>query len=215
MHKLDIANISVRLNNKDLLRDISCSFSTGKLYCTYGESGSGKTTLLRVLCSLVPYTGLAKLDNMSINKIKPELLRIKLHYLHQEPVFINETVGANLKLPFSFKINRDKVFDEKIAISLLCELGLDEGYMKKRIDGLSGGEKQKICLARSLMLKPEFLLIDEPTSALDIASEDKVIKFLLSRKQDMGIVIATHSPQIIGIADEKLSLSMGRLSHVK
>jgi len=215
MHKLDIANISVRLNNKDLLRDISCSFLTGNLYCIYGESGSGKTTLLRVLCSLVPYIGLAKLDNMAIDKIKPELLRIKLHYLHQEPVFINETVGANLKLPFSFKINRDKIFDEKIAISLLCELGLDGGYMEKRIDGLSGGEKQKICLARSLMLKPEFLLIDEPTSALDIASEDKVIKFLLSMKQDVGIVIATHSPQIIGIADEKLSLSMGRLSHVK
>lgn len=209
MNKLRVDNLSVSLQGEEILKGISYEFHSDKIYAVFGKSGSGKSTLLKSLCRLMAYNGDIYLNNSNTDAMKPQLLRKNVQYLHQEAVLFQGTVMDNFRMLSGFRFNNDLNFDKDYAVSLMEKLSLGAGYLDKDTGKLSGGEKQRVAIVRSLIMNPVFLLMDEPTSALDIGNESKVLDLMESLKPDIGVIIVTHSLPFIKNADIKLHMEKG------
>jgi putative ABC transport system ATP-binding protein len=189
-----------------VIKDATFSVDKGSVVLIRGESGIGKSTLLRLLCRLEePTSGLIKLDNMPISDIDPPLLRRKICYLQQTATLVQGTVRDNLLLAFSFKINSHlpRPSDKQLEV-LLKEFFLDGVKLEKHAADLSVGQKQRLCLIRSILLKPSILLLDEPTSALDKKNADIVFKMIekLNREYGVTVFMITHNgfeTQMLGV----------------
>jgi len=191
-------------------------FQKGYIYSIFGKSGEGKSTFLKALGSLITYEGSIYFNGEIAEKRYPkEELRKKVHYIKQTPEFIPGSVIFNLKYIFSFKVNKGIYFDEDYLFELLERFSLSRELLDKEVKNLSGGEKQRMSIIRSLMIRPEFVLLDEPTSALDIHTEGLLIDFLRSISKDIGVVVVTHSPNMIMESDVRLYFEKGGLSLVE
>ncbi|MEC9491710.1 ABC transporter ATP-binding protein [Flexistipes sp.] len=211
MNTLKIEKLGVEYQHKFILQNLSYIFESGKTYAIFGKSGAGKSTLLKALCGLTAYNGEIYLNNENISEIKPQILRKKVQYLHQEAVLFNGTVSDNLDMLSKLKYNSELTIDKNETISLFEKLALDNSYLKKETKKLSGGEKQRIAIVRAVLMNPLFLLMDEPTSALDIGNESKVLALADELKKNMGIIIVTHSPEFIQRADKKIYMADGEI----
>ncbi|AEI15739.1 Xenobiotic-transporting ATPase [Flexistipes sinusarabici DSM 4947] len=211
MNTLKIEKLGVEYQHKYILQNLSYIFESGKTYAVFGKSGAGKSTLLKALCGLSGYTGEIYLNNENITEIKPQILRKKVQYLHQEAVLFNGTVSDNLDMLSKLKYNSELTIDKSETISLFEKLALDNSYLEKETKKLSGGEKQRIAIVRAVLMNPLFLLMDEPTSALDIGNESKVLTLTDELKKNMGIIIVTHSPEFIQRADKKIYMADGEI----
>jgi len=191
------------------------SIEKGKIYLLTGPNGSGKSTLLEILALLLPaayreflYRGRPLPDSGR------ELLAIRreMTLMEQNPYLFRTTVGENLAYGLTLRGFGKKEIGVRID-SILRFLGIQD-FLNRRVDQLSGGEKQKVALARALLLRPKVLLLDEPTANVDRASvefiEGKIKEYHRERK---GIVIwATHNrEQAYRVGDEMLSLLDGKL----
>ena len=184
----------------ELFRDFNLNLNAGEALTVLGPSGSGKTTLLRMIAGIEPPDGgTIKFDNQNIFEMKPEERRaFRLHHIG----FANQyarmlpqlTALENVQIPAASE-NKDCSARAK---ELLTEFGL-----AKRMDHfpteLSGGELQRVVLARALILEPEFLLLDEPTSALDAARSDSLLELLrnVNRTHGTAILMVTHNPRVL------------------
>lgn len=211
MNTLKIDRLGVEHQHNFILQNISYIFESGKTYAIFGKSGAGKSTLLKALCGLTAYNGEIYLNNNNISKIKPQILRKKIQYLHQEAVLFNGTVKENLHMPAGLKYNSELTIDKDKTIRLFEKLALDDSYLEKVTKKLSGGEKQRVAIVRAVLMNPLFLLMDEPTSALDIGNEGKVLELTDKLKKNMGIIIVTHSPDFIHQADKKVYMADGEI----
>ena len=180
-------------DGKKLFDSLSFSFQGGKFYFLRGSSGSGKSTLLKMLVNL------CKPDKGNIQfseKLEVINLRCKVQLLPQLPVIIPGTVQDNLIWPFTLPLNKEKMPDRK-TLENLCTRFFPEGMtLNKEAGNLSQGQKQRLAVARVLLLDPEVLLCDEPTSALDENSrrivDEGIRDFFLSNSQKMVIYISHH-----------------------
>lgn len=171
--------------------------------CLTGESGAGKTSLLRLLNRMDdPDSGSIYYQDQLLDKFNPIELRRKVTMLSQAPFTLPGTIEENLQigLELTEQENKDKSELVKALEIVQLQKSLDEGA-----ENLSGGEKQRLALARLLLLKPEVYLLDEPTSALDEEAELAVIsRFLEEVKREKGTVIMiTHSKQLADTCAEK------------
>lgn len=214
MNIIDIDNLSIFIEKKSIITKCSYSFKSKKMYVIFGKSGSGKSTFLKALPNLICHDGKISLNDLDICTMSPLLVRKKVHYLHQEPVLFTGTVEENLKLPFGLKYNTKLVYSRNDTIKFLQMTGLGQDILDVNAENLSGGEKQKICLVRALILKPDFLLLDEPSSALDIVSEGQLIMMLQQIAKSIGVIVVSHSARIIQSADIALLLENKRLNQV-
>jgi len=191
------------------------SLSEGKIYLLTGPNGSGKSTLLEILALLLPaayreflYRGRPLPDSGR------ELLEIrrKMTLMEQNPYLFQETVEENLAYGLKLRRVEKQEILERVN-SILELLGLRD-FRNRKVGELSGGEKQKVALARALLLRPEVLLLDEPTANVDRASvefiEEKIKEY---HRERQGIVIwATHNrEQAYRVEDEMLCLLEGKL----
>jgi ABC-type bacteriocin/lantibiotic exporter with double-glycine peptidase domain len=206
-----VKNLSVDFKEKKIISDYSYDFYSEKFYVIFGKSGVGKSTILRTFANLIKYDGEIFLDNENTQNILPQKLRTQIHYLHQEPILFEGDVKNNLKLPFNLKNNHNLKYSEEKVRELLSLTGLDTSILSEKIKNLSGGEKQRICLIRAILIEPKFLLLDEPSSALDMGSESQLIDILKNISNKIGVICVSHSAKIILNADIKLLMENTQL----
>ena len=183
-------------NGKKVLNDISMEFEKGKFYAILGVSGSGKTTLLSLLAGLdEPRNGEILYNNQNI-KVKgyENHRKSNISLIFQNYNLLNSlTIYENIMIPLKLIGEDKKVIDEKVH-QITKELDI-ESLLNKYPHECSGGQQQRLCIARALAVQPEVILLDEPTSALDPISTLKIEELLLQLKDQYTIAIVTHNMQ--------------------
>lgn len=213
---LRIDNISVIIEDKHILEVDSLNIPKGKITCVVGKSGAGKSTLLRSIVRLQAsqsniYWNTGETE-VPITQITSSELRQKLCYLPQTPSMFPGSVFNNLQLAGKFKGISDPLANE-IAQKQLQQVNLEEIDLEMRANSLSGGEKQRLALARTLVGNPEMVLLDEPTSSLDPITK-KFFELQIKSLLELGLtlIIITHSiTQMMNVADFILILHEGKL----
>ena len=180
-----------------ILHDISLEVERGGALALIGPSGSGKSTLLRCLNRLAePTGGTVRFNGRDIRSLDPRELRRRAALVMQTPVLFEGTVRENLRLRSAGA--DDDISDERLAASL-ADVGLDPAMLARDASTLSGGEKQRVTIARAILRNPEALLLDEPTSALDPPNATLVIETVsrLRESRRLSIVAVTHQPDLV------------------
>jgi UDP-glucose/iron transport system ATP-binding protein len=180
-----------------ILSDVSFTLERGGALTLVGPSGSGKSTLLRCLNRLVePTSGTVRFDGRDIRTLDPRQLRRRVALVMQTPVLFEGTIGDNLRLRAA---DAPGDFSEFRLRRALAEVGLDADRLDDDAVNLSGGEKQRVTIARALLRDPEVLLLDEPTSALDPPNAFLVIATIsrLQQSRALSIVAVTHQPDLV------------------
>ena len=207
---IKIEHLEKSFGERTVFQDINLQFAAGKVYALIGNSGCGKTTLLNILAKLEPY------EKGSISYRGQELKQIKSHhffknelgYLFQNfGLLENETVAANLELGL---IGQKSTKQEKKQREeeVLEKVGLDYLTLDQKIYELSGGEAQRVALAKVILKDPPLILADELTAALDPETSQEIMNLLLSlKKPDRLMILATHNPAIWEKADEVIRLN--------
>ncbi len=184
---IELKHLSKKFGKKMIYQDVNLRFEAGKTYALVGTSGSGKTTLLNAIGRLEkPSSGQVLVDGMDIWKINEKrYLKNYLGYIFQSYALIDDkTVAQNFKIIDKNKQNQLKVLEK---------VGLDASYLSAKIYELSGGQAQRIAIARILLKKCKVILADEPTGALDDQTGEQVGDLLLSLvTQNTTLVVATH-----------------------
>ena len=193
---IDLLNVSKSFGSKKIFTDLNLIFESGKSYALIGGSGSGKSTLLNIIGRLEKIdSGNVLVDKQDIWKIKERIFfKNTVGYVFQNYSLIdNKTVYDNLSL-----ITKDK----KTITDVLEKVGLSSDYLHQKIYELSGGQAQRVAIARMLMKPRKIILADEPTGALDGEIGKEIIRLLLNeRDEDKYVIIATHDPAVYNKVD--------------
>ena len=218
-NNIKIKNLTKKYEkNKSIkvLNDITFNFEPGKTYSIMGPSGSGKSTLLNLL-SLIdnPTAGSIEISNNKIksnNKVKNDLIRAKkIGIIYQDKNLLSDfTALENVYLP-NLLVSKEKQKSIELAKKLLKNVG-----MSSRINHfpneLSGGENQRIAIARALINNPDIILADEPTGSLDSDNAKLIFKILFNFKNKNRIIIfATHNRYFANMADCKIMMNDGNI----
>ena len=204
-----------------ILKNINLSFSKGNFVSIQGKSGSGKTTLLNILGLLdVPTNGDMFIDEKKINykneKIKNRIRNEKIGFVFQFHYLLNEfTALENVMMPALINKNFDKKEVKERALELLDLVGLSERVKHKPLE-LSGGEKQRVAIARSMINNPEIILADEPTGNLDTETSLVINNLFkkINEEKKQSIIIVTHSLELANIAEYKYKIEKGEFNKV-
>lgn len=193
---IDLLNVSKSFGSKKIFTDLNLIFESGKSYALIGGSGSGKSTLLNIIGRLEKIdSGNVLVDKQDIWKIKERtFFKNTVGYVFQNYSLIdNKTVYDNLSL-----ITKDK----KTITDVLEKVGLSSDYLHQKIYELSGGQAQRVAIARMLMKPRKIILADEPTGALDGEIGKEIIRLLLNETaEDKYVIIATHDPAVYNEVD--------------
>lgn len=182
------------VNGKTLVDNVSIDVRAEEVFVVFGPSGSGKTSLLRLLNRLdEPTAGTVYLDGTDYREIPPRTLRRRVGWVPQHPTLVDGTVAENVSWGPRL---RDEPVDEDRLHRLLDRLGL-EGFADREADRLSGGEAQRVAIARTLFNDPEVVLLDEPVSSLDADAADRVEALLQQVMADLSLtaVLVTHDAE--------------------
>ncbi|MEQ5977019.1 putative bacteriocin export ABC transporter [Bacillus cereus] len=204
---IELVNINKKFGNKVVLKDFSLKIEDTDFIAIVGESGKGKTTLLNII-GLLEQSDSGDIiieEQMNPNKKQTLLLqREKLAYLFQNYALMeNETVEKNLLIALEYQKNIDK---RKIIKEALQKVNLPS-YEKKKIFELSGGEQQRIALARILIKKCDYILADEPTGNLDNNNRDLVFNILKDLNEDgKTIIFVTHDMELASRAKKIITI---------
>ena len=206
-----------KMEELNILKNINFKFNNGDFVSIQGKSGSGKTTLLNILGLLdiksegELYINSEKIEKQDLTKLRSENIGFvfQFHYL------LNEfTALENVMIPALNKKNADKKEIEKRAKELLEMVGLS-GRLNHKPNELSGGEKQRVSIARAMINSPELILADEPTGNLDYETSQLINNiFVELNKKGQGIIIVTHSQELANLADYKYILKNGALEMI-
>lgn len=207
---IELSGITKKYNKQKILDDFSIKINDGDFLCIYGESGSGKTTLLNILGLLerpdegdIIFDGEKRITEKKIT----DLQRNKIGYLFQNfGLLTNETVKDNLFI--GLKKNKIKKSESKeLMLDSLKQVNLTD-ILGKKIFELSGGEQQRIALARIILKQPKYIFADEPTGNLDEKNTDIVFNILkdLNKSRGTTVVFVTHNKKLIELSDSVLKL---------
>lgn len=220
---LNAENVTYRYKNtsNDVLRGVSCSFDAGCMYGLVGRSGSGKTTLLSLLADFdTPTSGriLFEGENLSTRNVD-EYRRREVGVVFQGYNLIYAmTAVENVMLALSLTSGiRSSAGLRRRALELLAWVGIDESTASKRSLHISGGEQQRVSIARALCKNPALLLCDEPTGALDSKTGEQVLELLTRVTREFGatVVIITHNASIAPLGDRVIRIRNGSVQSVE
>ena len=212
---LSLKNISKKYKDKEILKNISFDIKEGELVCILGPSGCGKTTLLNIIGGFVSdFSGDIFLSDENINNIPPEKREIATVFqsyglFTHKNVIDNVSYGLKLlKIDKNTRENRAKEMLEKVDLA---------SYEKKKIKELSGGEQQRVAIARSMVLNPKLLLLDEPLSNLDVHLRDVMRKEIKKIQKQFGVtmIIVTHDQEdAFKLADRVIVINEGHIEQI-
>ena len=206
-------NVSFTYENNLILDNINFDIKNHSLTAIVGKSGSGKSTIFRLLLRLYKLDkGSIYIDGTDIYDYSKDVYSSNVSISTQKPFIFNMSIRENLSLVDS---NKEKQIEacKRVGIHDFI-MSLPNGYntlLKEDATDISGGQKQLIALARTLLSKSEILLFDEVTASLDPNTAKQVIKVLKDLKKDHTVIMITHKPQLMKIADEILVIDKGRL----
>ncbi|MFJ7409063.1 MULTISPECIES: phosphate ABC transporter ATP-binding protein [unclassified Lysinibacillus] len=192
---IHLQQVSFSVSDKSILKSITGSFPKGKITTLVGPSGAGKTTLLKMCNGLLsPTEGSILIDNQVITTYEPTTLRKHVGIALQAAPMINGNVFDNLALPL---VLQGQNLTQQDAIQYLLDVGLDASFLPSDINELSGGQRQKVSIARTLINQSSILLLDEITSALDRQSAQDIETLIvkLNKKYNVTIIWITHNLQ--------------------
>jgi len=204
-------NISLRTQDHLILDSISLEITRGNKAVFFGPSGSGKTTILMCLIGgAVPTAGTVLFDGEPLTARTLPHLRKTMAFIGQEPVLGATGVREALMLPFSFRANRARTPSEEQIRHVLKSLLLPPDILEKQTSVISGGEKQRLALARALLLEKTVFVLDEVTSALDPRSRRAVLT--LFRQPDLTLISVSHDPEWLALCTRFFKVEKGRVT---
>ncbi|RKD97528.1 ABC transporter ATP-binding protein [Halopiger aswanensis] len=210
--KLETAALTRVVDGERIVDSVSVDVPAAEVAAVIGPSGAGKSSFLRLLNRLdEPTSGTVSLDGRDYRDIDPLELRRRVGFVPQDSALQSGTVGENTALGDRL---RDRPVDDERVDRLLERVGL-AGYRDRSVEELSGGEKQRIAITRTLYVDPEVLLLDEPTAHLDSETELQIEHLLeeLVREDDLTCVLVTHdTEQARRLGDRILEFEGGRVT---
>lgn len=209
--KLEVKDISFSYQDGELKKEIfdgaSCEFLDKKFYCITGPSGCGKSTLLSLLGTIDKCeSGSILLDGNDIFDDESTYRKKKVGFVFQNYNLINYLDGfENVALAMEIAGNKK---DENRIYGALSVVGIDKETAKRKANKLSGGEKQRIAIARALINNPEIILADEPTGNLDIDNSNMIVDIFLklAHEYDKCVIMVTHNPDIAKLCDQEYTI---------
>lgn len=214
MHKLEVKNLKKNIKKTNIINGVSLEIKSGEVVGLLGPNGAGKTTTFYMICGLIlPSSGEILLDgvNITANPLHKRAIQ-GIGYLPQESsIFKDLTVEENLTLAAQIVYNDNKTIDKKVD-EMLDLLNIEPIRSRKGLS-LSGGERRRCEIARSLMIMPKFLLLDEPFAGVDpiaVADIQSIINDL--KKLNIGILITDHNVrETLAICDRAYVIKNGTL----
>lgn len=207
-----IEDLQFKNNGRNIFNNLNLAFQKGYIYTLTGRNGAGKSTLMKLLTGMYinEYTGNINYNGIDINNIDMKHMREKfLSVTEQEPLLLNDTILNNLVVNLDY-------YDEDKLKDLINILNLKEYIDSKPLGinsvintdstNLSGGEKQKIAIIKSLMKKSDVIILDEPTSALDKKTILSLKNYLTLIKKNKIILIITHDNTLYDISDIRINI---------
>ncbi len=200
---VQLKGIDVVQGDRTVLKAVNLHISRSEFVYLIGKTGSGKTSLLKVLYAALPvYNGqamVAGFDLAKLNRKTIPFLRRKLGIVFQDfNLLMDRSVEDNLYFALRASGHKDRIQMDKRVAEVLEQTGL-EGYRPVQPHLLSGGEQQRLAIARALLNKPELIIADEPTGNLDPETADDILLLLrdLARENDSAIILATHDYRLL------------------
>ncbi len=198
-----------------LIRDLSLKIPAGQKVVMVGRMGSGKSTISRLIAGLiVPSEGSVLIDGVDLRQIDTSDVRRNIGVMLQDTWLFSGTIKENMQMGFY-------EYDDAHLLDIATVSGVDDfvashpqGYdleLKERGEGLSGGQRQSINLARALLHNPNLVVLDEPTSSMDTATEKAVLGRLKGWAEDKTLVMVTHRNSLLELADRVLVLDQGAI----
>lgn len=215
---IQVTNIHKRFGNLEVLKGISLEVKKGELIAIVGASGAGKTTLLQLIGTLsradegaitIDSHRVDQLSETALARFRNERIGFVFQFHHLLPEF---SALENVMIP-ALIANRPRKEAEARARELLAMMGLTERLSHKPAQ-LSGGEQQRVSIARALMNKPAVLLADEPSGNLDSRNRDEIHRLFFELRDNLGqtIVIVTHDEKFAATADRCIRIEDGRIA---
>lgn len=204
--------VSIAYENHLVLENITFTVDPGDIVALTGESGSGKTTLVKALLQMVDYQGKITIGGRDCADIPLKELRSQVAFSPEHGELFDTTIYENLQYG-------NLQATEEDLLSVLGETGFENAKESLRRDAgvngslLSGGQKQKVSVARAILKNAPIIILDEPTAALDVVSEEKILKSLLALKErGKSVLVITHKTSTLRIADKILQIKDGMIS---
>ena len=219
-NELEFKTVSFSYNNSSLLSEIEMSIKKNDLIAIIGESGSGKTTLINLLLGLLePNNGEILINQKKQNKMILQFQK-KVAYLPQEIFLINDSIEKNITLSedqslidyqkLTHSAKQAKIYDfiDKLPNKFETNIG------EKGIN-ISGGQRQRLAIARAFYFNRDILIFDEPTSSLDNETEKEIIEYLKQLRGNKTIIIISHSTELLTFCDKILHIKNNKLKNIK
>ena len=198
------------------LTGVSFKIEKGEHVALIGPIGSGKSTIARLLIGLYPPTsGLVLVDGTDLRQIAPHALRSKVGALLQDNTLLTGTIRENILLGREDLDDDEMIRASRAALAHEFISRMPNGYdlrLADRGEGLSGGQKQSIAMARALVGRPPILVFDEPTSAVDTNTEAQLITNLREEFKGRTLIVITHRPSLLGLVDRVIMMARGRIA---
>lgn len=214
---IELQHIWKQFGSRIIFSDLNLNFQSDMVYALIGDSGCGKTTLLNMLAKLETFDkGEIVYKGKSLTSLKnEEFYRNELGYLFQNfGLLESQTIRENLELGLIGKKKNKKQEKERLLLQALQAVRLDYLSLNQKIYELSGGEAQRVALAKIILKDPPLILADEPTASLDPKNSKEIMEILLElRNANRTIIIATHNPSIWKMADQVIRLSKDKTDY--
>ena len=220
MSTLTLQNVSYKYEGakKTIFTDVNLQFEVGKVYTIVGKSGAGKSTLLSLISGLdtckdgdILYNG-TNLRGIDRDEYRSKSVGVIFQSFN---LLLNSTAVYNITLSMNISESdiKERQARKNYAYTLLDKVGIDRETADRRILKLSGGEQQRVGIARALSHNPDVIIADEPTGNLDAETEQAVLEILsrLAHENNKCVIIVTHSENVTAVANEVIGIRAGRL----